>query len=420
MSKSSALKTIFLFIPILIISQICVAQIDANNYNYTQDSGALRIKNINPFFLVHVDSVVNYQFDINKSVKDYYWYVKNAPAGLKLDKDNGSMTIDVNKSYFLSGKLRYDKDYKVNLTVQNLNNPADKIDTSFVINFFSTEIIASTIKPTVTDRLFLDEGDTLSFQIQCENGSFPLTDVTYVSNYAIKSTTPVTKCGDYFTWPIPYDFVKSTDRDNQRQVSIYFVGKTKFKSSDTAIINILVKRSINYPEQVKQNEMLRSEIESYIKQLKSSFRIVDKRIRRTKKTRTSFDLASASTALGGTIFSSLPNSGQQTAGKILPSIGVALVPVKEATAPNSSYEQNTATLIRSAIKRLEYLLANNRLTGEKDSEILLKTRKLRDELTQTQVQLIDAPIGDETENVEELDKYFNSPKVNKKYRLKKN
>jgi hypothetical protein len=99
---------------------------------------------------------------------------------------------------------------------------------------------------------------------------------------------------------------------------------------------------------------------------------------------------------------------------------VALVPVKEATAPNSSYEQNTATLIRSAIKRLEYLLANNRLTGERDPDILLKSRKLRDELTQTQVQLIDAPIGDDTENVEELDNYFNSPKVNKKYRLKKN
>ena len=101
-------------------------------------------------------------------------------------------------------------------------------------------------------------------------------------------------------------------------------------------------------------------------------------------------------------------------------MGVALVPVKEATAPNSSYEQNTATLIRSAIKRLEYLLANNRLSGERDAEILSKSKKLREELTQTQVQLIDAPIGDESENSEELDKYFNSPKVNKKYRLKKN
>ncbi len=410
-------------IVLLLFTSIChngFSQIDANNFNYRSDSTELRIKNLNPFFLVHVDSVVNYQFEINKPVANYYWYVKNAPAGLKLNKDNGYLTIDVNKAFFLSGKLKYDRDYKVNLTVQNLNSPSDKIDTSFIINFYSTEIIPSNIKPSVTDRLFLDEGDTLSFQIQCENGSFPLTDVTYVSNYAIKSITPVAKCGDYFTWPIPYDFVKSTDKDNQRQVSIYFVGNTKFKTSDTSIINVLVKKSINYPEQVKQNEMLRTEIGKYILQLKSSFRIVDKRIRRTKKTRTGFDLASASTALGGTIFSSLPNTSQQSTGKILPSVGVALVPVKEATAPNSSYEQNTATLIRSAIKRLEYLLANNRLSGERDAEILSKSKKLREELTQTQVQLIDAPIGDESENSEELDKYFNSPKVNKKYRLKKN
>ena len=411
--------SVFVFLFIL-IGNCGFSQIDANNFNYRSDSTELRIKNLNPVFLVQVDSVINYQFEINKPIKEYYWYVKNAPAGLKLNKDNGYLSIDVNKAFFLSGKLKYDRDYKVNLTVQNLNDPTDKIDTAFIVNFFSTEIIASNIKPSVTDRLFLDEGDTLSFQIQCENGSFPFTDVTYISNYAIKSITPVEKCGDYFTWPIPYEFVKSTDRDNQRQVSIYFVGNTKFKTSDTAIINVLVKKSINYPEQVKQNEMLREEIGRYINQLKSSFRIVDRRIRKTKKTRTGFDLASASTALGGTIFSSLPNTSQQTTGKILPSVGVALVPVKEATAPNSSYEQNTATLIRSAIKRLEYLLANNRLSGERDAEILSKSKKLREELTQTQVQLIDAPIGDDTENTEELDRYFNSPKVNKKYRLKKN
>ena len=420
MSKLFFFKISLLIGLCVFCTPVVFAQIDANNYNYAQDSSVLRIKNINPFFLVHIDSVVNYQFQINKPVNEYYWYAKNAPAGFKLNKDNGFMSIDVNKSYFLSGQLKYDKDYKVSLTVQNLNDPTDRTDTSFVINFYSTEIIASTIKPSVTDRLFLDEGDTLSFQIQCENGSFPFTELTYVSNYAIKSTTPVTKCGDYFTWAVPYDFVKATDNDNQRQVTLYFVGNTKFKTSDTARINVLIKKSINYPEQVKQNEMLRAEIETYIKQLKSSFRIVDKRIRKTKKTRTSFDLASASTALGGTIFSSLPKSGQQTAGKILPSVGVALVPVKEATAPNSSYEQNTATLIRSAIKRLEYLLANNRLSGERDADILLKSRKLRDELTQTQVQLIDAPIGDDKESTEELDNYFNSPKVNKKYKLKKN
>ena len=75
-------------------------------------------------------------------------------------------------------------------------------------------------------------------------------------------------------------------------------------------------------------------------------------MRGTKNTRTTFDLTSASTALGGTIFSSLPGQDEQTAGKILPSVGVALVPVKEAVAPTKSYEQNSASLVRSDIKRL--------------------------------------------------------------------
>lgn len=383
------------------------------------DSIHLRIKNLSPYFNLHVDSAINYQFEINRPKNEYYWYVKDAPPGLKLDKDKGLLSINVNKSFFLSGRLKYDKPYTVKLTVQNLDHSADRLDTSFVVAFYSTEIIPSLLKPTVTNDLFLDEGDTLNFKIQCDNGSFPITDITYVSNYAIRSITNVAACGDEFVWPIPYDFVKAGDRNNQRQVSIYIIGSTKFRNSDTTKINVLVKKNINYPEQVKQFDGLRAEIQNYITQLKSSFRVVDKRIRKTKRTRTTFDLASASTALGGTIFSSLPNTSQQTTGKILPSVGVALVPVKEATAPNSSYEQNTATSIRNSIKRLEYLLADNRLSGEKDPDILLKSQKLKDELTQTQVQLIDVPLPEQNIDKKELDKYFNSDKVNKKYRMKK-
>jgi hypothetical protein len=59
------------------------------------------------------------------------------------------------------------------------------------------------------------------------------------------------------------------------------------------------------------------------------------------------------------------------------------------------------------------------LIGEKDPDIVKKTTKLRDELTQVQLQLIDVPIVEDNTNSEELDRYFNSPKVNKKYRLKK-
>ena len=82
-------------------------------------------------------------------------------------------------------------------------------------------------------------------------------------------------------------------------------------------------------------------------------------------------------------------------------------------------EQNSASLVRSSIKRLEYTLTENGLLGEKDMDILKKSTKLKDELKQTQIQLIDVPI-DMTNSMteEQLDAYFNSPKVNKKYRLK--
>jgi hypothetical protein len=378
----------------------------------------LRIKNLNPYFSLHVDSTLRYPLIINKDIAKYYWFLKNSPVGLKINKDNGELTFKAEKSFFLSGRLKYDYEYKVSLSVQNLDNPEERVDTSFVLLFYNTEIIPSKVKPTVTNTLFIDEGDTVSFKLQCDNGNFPIEEITYFSNYPIKSLTPVTKCNDDFTWRAPFDFIKDTDKDKIKKLEIYFIGTNKFNNRDTAIINIIVKESINYPQQVIEFEKLRSEIDHYVLQLKSSFRLVDKKIKKTKGTRTSFDLASASTALGGTVFSSLPGSSQQTAGKILPSVGVALVPVKEASAPNSSSDQNTATLIRNSIKRLEYLLADNTLAGEKDPYILTKSSKLKEELKQSQVQLIDIPIAEENLSQKELDDYFNNPKVNKKYKVK--
>ena len=386
---------------------------------FIQQDTLLRIKNLNPYVNLHVDSTLKYPLIINKDLAKYYWFLKNPPVGLKINKDNGELTFKAEKSYFLSGRLKYDYEYKVALSVQNLDNPQERVDTNFVLLFYNTEIIPSKIKPTVTNTLFIEEGDTVSFKLQCDNGNFPIEEITYFSNYPIKSLTKVTRCNDDFTWCAPFDFVKETDKDKQKKLEIYFIGTNKFNNRDTAVINIVVKENINYPQQAIEFEKLKVEIEHYVVQLKSSFRLVDKKIKKTKGTRTSFDLASASTALGGTVFSSLPGSSQQTTGKILPSVGVALVPVKEATAPNSNADQNTATLIRSSIKRLEYLLADNTLIGEKDSDILNKSRKLKDELKQSQIQLIDIPIAEDNRSSKELDDYFNNPKVNKKYRVKR-
>ena len=382
-----------------------------------KEDSVLRIKNFSPYFTLHVDSTLDYLFEINKDPRQYYWYLKNSPVGLKINKDNGVLHFKADKSYFLSGKLKYDKEYKVQVGIQNLDNPLDKVDTSFTLVFYNTDIIPSKIKPTVSTDLTLEEGDTLSFKLQCDEGSFPLETITYFSNYPIQSLTQVSHCGDNFTWVAPYDFIKDDDAQKQKQLLINFIGTDKFFNHDTAIVKIVVKQSINYPQRVVEYNKMVSDIQTYIVQLKSTFRILDKKIRHTKNTRTTFDLTSASTALGGTIFSSLP--GQQTTGQILPSVGVALVPVKEAVAPSKTYEQNSSSLVRSDIKRLQYLLTDNALIGDKDPDINKKMQKLRDELTQVQLQLIDVPVVEDTTDSKELDEYFNDPKVNKKYRLKR-
>lgn len=378
----------------------------------------LRIKNFSPYFTLHVDSTLDYQFEINKDTKEYYWYLKNSPVGLRINKDNGTLHFKADKSYFLSGKLRYDYPYKVQVGIQNLNLPTEKIDTFFTLVFYNTEIIPSKLKPSISNDVIIDEGDTLDFKIQCEEGSFPILSITYTSNYPIKSLSTVTQCGDEFKWAAPYDFIKDDDNEKVKTLTIKFIGVDKWMNHDTAIVKVLVKQSINFPFRMIQYNKTYKEIETYIIQLKSTFRILDQKIRHTKNTRTAFDLTSASTALGGTIFSSMPDQGAKTTGTILPSVGVALVPVKEAVSPAKNDIQNSASLVRSDIKRLQYLLGDNALVGEKDPDIIRKTQKLRDELTQVQLQLIDVPVVEDSTDSKALDEYFNNPKVNKKYRLK--
>lgn len=379
----------------------------------------LRIKNFSPYFTLHVDSTLDYHFEINKNPEDYYWYLKNSPVGLKINKDNGILHFKADKSYFLSGKLKYDNEYKVKLGVQNLNEPADKVDTTFTLLFYNTDIVPSKIKPTVTNNLVMDEGDTLSFKLQCDEGSFPLESITFFSNYPIRSTTPISHCGDIFTWIAPYDFIKDDENVKQKSLVLSFIGVDKFFNRDTAVVTVKVNQTVNYPQRLLEYNKITNTIQNYILTLKSTFRDLDKKIKSTKNTRTTFDLTSAATSLGGTVFSSMTDHDLQTTGKILPSVGVALVPVKEAVAPNKNDEKNSASLVRNDIKRLQYLLTDNILIGDKDPDIVKKISKMKDELQQVQLQLIDVPLVDDNVNPKELDEYFNNPKVNKKYRLMK-
>lgn len=380
----------------------------------------LRIKNLNPFFNVHVDSTMSYKLEINRDETKYYWYLRNSPVGLKINKDNGLLTFKADKSFFLSGKLKYDNEYRVQMGVQSLDNPFDKIDTFFSIVFYNTEIIPSRVKPTVSSTMIIDEGDSVAFKVQCENGSFPIENITFFANTPLKNITLVRHCDDEFQWSPPFDFVKETDSAKVKVVMLSFVGSNRFMVKDTAIIKLIVRDALNYPLALQEYNVVARNVRNYVMQLKYTFVQLDKGVKRTKNTRTTFDITSSTTALTGSVLASSNDPNTKKTGQILPSVGVSLVPVKEAVAPQKVFDQNQAALIRTSIKRLEYMLSENVLVGEKDPDVSRKNAKLRDELKQIQIQLIDIPLElarDLTE--EQLNDYFNSPKVSKKYRLKR-
>lgn len=409
-------KLIFLLSVFFISFSIARAQ-DTLTVFYPDTS--LRIINLNPFFSLHVDSTLSYQLQINKNPENYFWYLKNAPIGLKIGKDNGVISFKADKAYFLSGKLKYDVTYKVAAGVQNLNDPSDKVDTTFNIIFFNTEIIPSQVRPTVYGNIWVDEGEPISFRVMCETGSFPIERVLMTSSVPIKGYSIVQKCGDEFNWTPDYDVAKETDTGKAKLVLLNFIGTTKMGVRDTATVRVIVRNALNQPMAVEEFNQIAKSLDRYVLQLKYTFLQLDKQLKKTKTARLGFDLTSASTSLTGTILSTSSNEASQRTGKILPSIGLALVPIKEASVPNKMVDQNQASQIRSSIKRLEYMRQDNQLVNERDPDVLKKATKLKDELKQVQIQLIDVPIEFTNDlSEEELNRYFYSPKVNKKYRLK--
>lgn len=408
---------------ICVVFFLCFLSVNAiaqNDSTVLATDTTLRIINLNPFFSVHVDSTLSYQFQINKNTSDYFWYIRNAPVGLRINKDNGTLNFKADRSYFLSGRLKYDHNYKVTVGVQNLANPAEKTDSNFTVVFFNTEIIPSKIKPTINGTVWLEEGDTLRFKVLCETGNFPIENILTFTSIPISSFTTVQQCNDQFVWAPSYDFVKETDTGKIKTVTISFIGSTKFKMQDTAQLKIIVKNGLDYPLAVKQYNQVIQDMNSYILKLKYTFLQLDRSIKKTKRARTIFDLTAASAALTGTVLSTSSDQESKRTGLILPSVGLVITPIKEATAPNKNAEQNQATLVRSSIKRLEYILQDNTLVGEKDVNLPQKMAKIKEELKQSQLQLIDVPIEMANNMTEsELNEYFNNKKVGKKYNLKK-
>jgi len=421
------LKNIIFFLLALAINSTVLAQDKTNDTTAISEvvnlDSVLRITNLNPFFTIHVDSILNYELNINKDAKQYYWYLKKAPVGLKIDKSTGTVYFKAEKTYFLSGRLKYDLPYKVEFGVQNLKDPKDKVDTSLSILFYSTEINLSKVKPAVMGTLSVEEGDTVRFRVQCEGGTFPIEQMNFNSSIPISIEKQINKCEDEFVWMVPFDFIKDNDTSRQKILSLEFIGYDKFFNKDTAFVRIAVKPGINYPQRNLEHKMVSQELRSYIQNLKLTFYVVSKNIKTTKTTRTAFDITGSTTALAGTVLTSTGASeSAKSFGKILPSIGLTLVPVKEAVSPNRIQEQNTASQIRTITKRLDYLLSDNQIIGTRDVDVIQKTRKLNEELKQARLQFIDLPMVEFDDRVDQnlAEKYFNDPKVIRKYKLKVN
>ena len=79
------MKKFKLLLALLTISLTAFCQVNFEPAQKPIDSLGLRIKNLNPYFTIHVDSALKYQLEINKDVLQYYWFLKNSSVGLKKD-----------------------------------------------------------------------------------------------------------------------------------------------------------------------------------------------------------------------------------------------------------------------------------------------------------------------------------------------
>lgn len=390
-------------------------------YIFAPDT-ALRITNFSPFFSLHVDSSLNYKFLINKDPKKYYWFLKDAPPGFKIDKDNGTLSFRTTKSLFLSGRLKYDREYPVKFGIQSLSNPNDKLDTTLNVIFYSTDVVYPKIKPSVVSPVTINEGDRLSFNVLCENGNFPIEKILMSSDISIGNFKLPKTCDDNFEWVPGYDFVTEKDAKGERIVNLEFIGTTNFNFADTARVKVVVKDGLNYDIATKEYNDALSLMKIWILRYKYTFYQLDKKIKKTKGWRSGFDITTASTTLTGTVLATTADkedTKKQNTGKILPSIGVVAMPVKEAAAPQKTTEQNQATLLRVNIKRLDYMMTETQLLGARDPLISSKTETLKKELRQSQDQLREVPTEmSERFSEKQLNDYFDNPRVQKKYRFR--
>ena len=147
---------------------------------------------------------------------------------MKISKD-GLLNFKAEKSFFLSGKLKYDQEYSIKLGVQNLSDPAERIDTSITLMFYNTEILQPKVKFTVSSTLVVDEGKPVDFGVVCESGNFPIEDILFSSSVPISDYKMVKHCDDNFSWTPPYDFVQILILENKKRFCSVLLGQQDSK-----------------------------------------------------------------------------------------------------------------------------------------------------------------------------------------------
>lgn len=253
----------------------------------------------------------------------------------------------------------------------------------------------------------------------CENGNFPIDKILFSSSQTISKYKLPKSCDDLFEWVPPYDFVNEAEKVKERTIDMFFIGTTKFNYSDTARVRVIVKDALNYDIALRDYVEVDSSLKTWIKQLKYTFLALDKRIKKTRTYRSAFDITTASSGVTSTVLATQKSEGSRNTAKVIPSVGAALVPVKQAAVPDKTAEQNQALTLRSNIKRLEYIITDTRLVGDRDPLIVQKTETLKKELRQSRNELINVPTDlAESMSDAELERKFNSKRIQRKYRLK--
>lgn len=380
---------------------------------------ALRIINLYPYFSLHVDSNLSYRLQINKPQKNYYWFLKDAPSGLRIDKDEGTLSFKSNKSLFMSGRLKYDTKYPVQIGVQSLSDPHDRVDTSFTISFYSTDIIFPRIKPSVVSPVYVEEGNKLSFNVLCDNGNFAIERILVTSNISIGGFKLPKACDDTFEWTPGYDFVGDKDSAQVKIVNLMFIGTTQFNFTDTAKVRVVIRNALNFDIATREYNDALENMNRWLLRYKYTFLQLDKKLKSTKTWRSGFDITTATTTTTGTVISTTVNNNKVATPKVLAGAGALAIPIREAAVPSKTVEQNQAGQLRANIKRLEYVVFDCKLSSDRDPNIASKTETLKKELRQSQAQLGEVPT-EMAENMseEQINKYFNSSRVQRKYRLK--